>query len=142
MVKLGVDYGDKRVGIAVCDSSEILASGVDVIKPTGMHDAAKKIAEAAVSRNAGEIIIGFPLNMNGTEGESAKKVRLLKKMIEETGVECEVILSDERLTTTLAHIYLNETNIARGKRKAVVDKLSAQIILQNYIDGAKNKDRH
>lgn len=137
MVKLGVDYGDKRVGIAVCDENEILASGVDVINPTGMRDAAKKIADAAVSRKAGEIIIGLPINMNGTEGESAKKVRLLKAMIEETGIECKVILSDERLTTALAHTYLNETNIARGKRKSVVDKLSAQIILQNYIDSKK-----
>lgn len=137
MIKLGVDYGDKRIGIAVCDENEILASGVDVISPSGMRDAAKKIADAAELRKASEIIIGLPLNMNGTEGESAKKVRLLKKMIEETGTACEVILSDERLTTALAHTYLSATNIARGKRKSVVDKLSAQIILQNYIDSKK-----
>lgn len=130
---LGVDYGDKRMGLAISDINEFLASGICDVYPTGLHDAANKIVTAAKENNAGKIVLGLPLNMNGTKGDRAEKSELIKTYIEEIS-DIPVILFDERVTTMQAHTIMNLTGTHGKKRKERVDILSAEIILQNYLD--------
>ncbi len=136
MIILSVDYGDKRTGIAVCDKLEMLASPVCVLNEWNAEALAGKIAELAKMRNAEEIVIGLPKNMDGTKGFRADACEALGELIKNI-TEIPVKFWDERLTTVSAHKFLNETNVRGKKRKAVVDALAAEIILQNYIDSRK-----
>lgn len=135
---LGVDLGDKRTGVAVTDLTGILANGVELVESSGLTDCAKKIAVSAEKYDVCEIVIGNPLNMNGTKGDSAKKVEkfaeILNEILNSGGKNIKITLFDERLSSSLAHVYMNQTGIGGKNRKGKVDMLSAQIILQNYID--------
>ena len=140
---IGVDLGDKRTGVAVTDPTGILAGGIEMIVSSGMTDCAKKIAAFVEKYEAGEIVIGNPINMNGTRGESVKKTEKFAEILD-TIVNAgngekniKITLFDERLSSSLAHTYMNETGISGKSRKAKIDILSAQIILQNYIDSLK-----
>lgn len=130
---MGVDFGDTRIGISISDESEFLASPVGFITERHFLKAASAISEKAKELNAGKIVLGFPKNLNETEGTRAKLTRELKeKLCELTGLEVE--LFDERLTTALADSIMNTTNTKKNKKKKIVDTLSACIILQNYLD--------
>ena len=134
---LGVDFGDVRTGIAICDASRFLASGMSVISPGGIEKTAQAIADIAVEQKVVAIVIGLPVNMDGSEGSRAQRCRKLASLI---GEVCEIptLLFDERMTTMTAARYLNETNTRGKKRKQVIDALSAQIILQNCLDRLKH----
>lgn len=133
---LGVDYGDARTGLALSDLSGMLASGIGTVKATGMRKTAEAVAEAAKKHAVSEIVLGLPVNMNGTEGPRAEKARAFGAMLEElTGLT--VTLFDERLTTSAAHQIMNLTDTRGKKRKGIVDMLSAEIILQDYLDSKK-----
>ena len=135
---LGVDYGDARTGLAVSDLSGTLAQGIGAVKATGMRKTAEAVAEAAKKNDAEKIVLGLPVNMNGTEGPRAEKARAFGEMLGElTGLE--VIFFDERLTTSAAHQIMNLTDTRGSKRKGKVDTLSAEIILQDYLDSQKNR---
>ncbi len=136
MVILSVDYGDKRTGIAVCDKFEMLASPVCVLTEWNAEVLADKIVSLAVEKKAEEIIIGLPKNMDGSKGFRAEACESLGDIIKEK-TSISVKFWDERLTTVSAHRILNETNVRGKKRKAVVDAVAAEIILQNYIDSRK-----
>lgn len=136
MVILSVDYGDTRTGIAVCDKLEILATPVGVIKEYNAEELAKKIAATAEEKKAEQIVVGLPKNMNGSSGFRAEACKALGSLISEIS-KIPVVFWDERLTTVSAHKFLNESNVRGKKRKAVVDALSAEIILQNYIDSRR-----
>jgi putative Holliday junction resolvase len=135
---MGVDLGEKRTGVAITDLTGTLAGGLELITADGLKAFAAKIIELAEKYNVYEIVLGYPVNMNGTKGEKAKKAEKFKgkleNLIEEKGLKIQVMLFDERLTTSLAHVYMNETGIKSKNRKQKIDMLSAQIILQNYID--------
>ena len=132
MIILSVDYGDKRTGIAVCDKSEILASPVKVIT---QDDREKLIDEicAIVSEKAVErIVVGLPKNMDGSEGFRATACREFGEALsEKSGLP--VVFQDERLTSVSAHHILNATDTRGKKRKAVVDAVSAVLILEDYL---------
>ncbi|MCQ2385624.1 MAG: Holliday junction resolvase RuvX [Clostridia bacterium] len=130
---LGVDYGDVRTGLAVCDLSGFLASGIGTIKPGGMRNTAMAVAEEAKKQGAVLIVIGLPKNMDGTEGFRADAVRSFGKLLEEY-TEVPYTYYDERLSTCCAHQILNITDTGGKKRKTVIDMLSAEIILQNFMD--------
>ncbi len=136
---LGVDFGDKRTGIAISDPSRILASAIGAISPGGIERTAVAVAQVAKERGVVGIVIGLPVNMDGSEGQRAvryrKFARLLGEALEDSIPIC---LFDERMTTMTAARFLNETNTRGAKRKEVIDALSAQIILQNFIDKLKN----
>lgn len=134
---LGVDFGDVRTGIAICDASRFLASGMSVISPGGIEKTALSIAEIAAEQKVVAIVIGLPVNMDGSEGSRAQRCRKLASLIGEVS-EIPTLLFDERMTTMTAARYLNETNTRGKKRKQVIDALSAQIILQNCLDRLKN----
>ena len=134
---LGVDFGDVRTGIAVCDPSRFLASGISVISPGGIEKVAQAISDIAAEQKVAAIVIGLPVNMDGSEGSRAQRCRKLASLIEEIS-DIPTLLFDERMTTMTAARYLNETNTRGKKRKQVIDALSAQIILQNCLDRLKN----
>lgn len=130
---LGVDYGDKRTGIAECDISGMLASGICTVSEGGMRNTAKRIAKEAIDRGCKKIIIGLPKNMDGTEGERADVIKAFAALVTEY-TDIPIDFYDERMTTMVAYRFLGETGTFGKKRKDAVDTLSAQIILQNYID--------
>ncbi len=130
----GLDIGDVRIGIALSDERAILASSVETYRCTGdVARDAKAIAENLAVRKAKRIVLGLPRNMNGTEGPAAKKVRAFAEELK-NHTAAELAFFDERLTTAQAQRTLIAANVSRKKRKQVVDKLAAQIILQNYLD--------
>ena len=130
---LGVDYGDKRTGIAECDPSGLIATGICTVSEGGMRKTAIRVAKEAESRGCKLIVIGLPKNMDGTEGERAEVIRTFAAMLPEyTPIPSDFY--DERMTTMVAYRFLGETGTYGKKRKDAVDTLSAQIILQGYID--------
>lgn len=135
---LAVDYGDVRTGLAVSDITGFLASGVGTIQKSGMRHTAQAVAEAAQEQGAVGIVVGLPKNMDGSEGFRAEKVRAFVALLKEY-TELPVTLYDERLTTVEAHGFLSETNVRGKKRKGVIDTLSAQILLQDYLDSLKSR---
>ena len=138
MIIMSVDFGDSRTGIAVCGKAELLATPVCVISEKDFDKCIEKTAVLAREQRAEEIVVGYPKNMNGTIGERAEKCQLFAEKLSEL-VDCPVTLWDERCTTVSAHNILNVTNTRGKKRKAVVDAVSAVIILESYIGYRKNK---
>ena len=102
-----------------------------------MRATAKKVAAVADERGAGIIVIGLPKNMDGSEGASADKIRAFAELLRPM-TAAEIVFLDERVSTMAAHRILNMTDTRGQKRKEVVDTLSAEIILQNYLDSLKN----
>ncbi|MBR7116769.1 MAG: Holliday junction resolvase RuvX [Clostridia bacterium] len=130
---LAVDYGDKRTGLADCDPSGMIASGIGTISEGGMTKTAERVVSEAKSRSCKKIIIGLPKNMDGSEGERADTIRIFSDMVKSM-CDIPVELYDERMTTMVAYRFLTESGTFGKKRKGVVDTLSAEIILQNYLD--------
>lgn len=130
---LGVDYGKARTGIAVSDPLGLMAHGIETIFSSNMRTVASRAAELAKEYEAGIIVVGLPKNMNNTLGERAEKTLRFVKLLEAES-DAGVVTWDERLSTVSAINILNETNTRGEKRKAVVDTVAAQIILQGYLD--------
>ena len=130
---LGVDYGDKRTGIAECDVTGSLASGIATVSEGGMKKTAVRVAKEATSRGCVKIVIGMPRNMDGTDGPRTEVVRAFAALLAE---ECDIPIDfyDERMTTMVAYRYLDGSGTYGKARRAAVDTLSAEIILQSYID--------
>ncbi len=130
---LGVDYGDKRTGLAECDASGLIASGIGTVSEGGMRNTAERVAREAESRGCKKIVVGLPKNMDGTEGFRAETVRAFGDILASL-TEIPVVYYDERMSTMEAYRFLDGSSTFGKKRKDVIDTLSAQIILQNYID--------
>lgn len=132
MIIMSVDYGDVRTGVAICDKMQILASPVCVITEKNRDALVDKIAELAKERKAERICVGLPQNMDGSYGFRSDACRELGKLLEEkTGLT--VAFQNERLTTVSAHNILNAVDVRGKKRKAVVDAVSAVLILEDYM---------
>lgn len=138
MVIISVDFGDARTGIAVCDRGEMLASPVTVIKESYLPKVARSIADIAAERSAEQIVVGNPINMDGSRGFRSEKCEELAEVLR-TEYSYDVQLYDERLTTVEAHRALNVTNTRGRQRKAVVDAVSAVIILEDYLKFSHRK---
>ena len=141
---LGVDFGDKRTGLAVSDKTRFLASGIGQVSVGGMQRTAEHICLMIKEQDiTGGVVIGLPVNMNGSLGPRAEHAQkfasILKEKLDESGLsQIPIVMMDERMTTMAASRYLNETDTRGQKRKSVIDTLSAQIILQNALDRLKN----
>ena len=135
---LGVDFGDKRTGLAISNDMRTLASGITQISVGGMQKTAAAVAEEALRRGVAGIVVGLPVNMDGSHGPRAQHAEkfagLLREALTALSVEIPVVMQDERMTTMAASRYLNETDTRGSKRKGVIDTLSAEIILQNALD--------
>ena len=133
---MGLDVGDKRIGIAFSDALRITAQGYETYSRQSESKDVAHIKELFLQQNAESIVCGLPKNMNGTIGPQAEKVRAFAALVEEaTGTE--IIFSDERLTTVFAERALLEADVSRKKRRKVIDKLAAVTILQGYLDSLK-----
>lgn len=130
---LGVDYGDKRTGLAECDASGLIAGGIGTISEGGMKNTAERVAREAEARGCKKIIVGLPKNMDGTEGFRAEAVRAFGDILASL-TDIPVEYYDERMSTMEAYRFLDGSSTFGKRRREVIDTLSAQIILQNYID--------
>jgi len=131
---LGIDYGDARVGVAITDELEITAQGLETISNSSDKFILKKLEEIVNNYNVKVIVVGMPLNMNGTKGE---RVEVTEKFIHKlkckfNNVKIETV--DERLTTVAAHKTMNFLDINKKKKRSIVDTISAQYILETYIN--------
>ncbi len=133
MRSLGIDFGDSRTGFAVSDELGFGARTLEHFKSGSLDKVAAHAAELAKQHGAGEIILGYPKNMDGTPGIRAERTERLAEKIRELA-DIPVILWDERLTTVSAHRLMNVTNVRGKKRKNAVDSISAAIILESYLD--------
>ena len=134
---LAVDFGDARTGLAVCDKSELIASPLGVISDHNRERVIEKIIEAAKEQRVEEIVVGNPLNMNGTAGPRSELCHEVADAIrEKSGLP--VKMWDERSTTVSAIGILNQTDVRGKKRKAVIDAVAAVLILENYMAYRKN----
>jgi len=136
---LGLDYGSKTVGVAVSDPLLITAQGVEIIRRESegkIRKTYQRIEELCKQYEVEKIVLGYPKNMNGTDGERAQKSLEFKDNLERrTGIP--VIMWDERLTTVSADNAMMESGIRRENRKEFVDEIAAMIILQNYLESIR-----
>ena len=135
---MAVDYGDARTGLAVCDRTEFLASPIGTVEEKDFNRLVEKVAYMAVQYEVGEIVVGLPLNMNGSKGPRASLAESFAKALNEA-TDIPVNMWDERSTTVQAAGYLNETNTRGKKRKKVIDTVSATIILEAYLEFRRKK---
>lgn len=135
---LAVDYGDSRTGLAVSDRSELLATPITPqIEERSMGKVAEKVCAAAQANQAELIVLGLPRNMDGTEGARAQKSRKLGALLEDKS-GLPVRMWDERQTTVTASGILRENGTFGKKRKAILDSVSASVILESYLAWRKN----
>lgn len=139
---MGLDFGSKTVGVAVSDALQVTAQGVETIprkSPGKLRQTLARIEELIVEYQVGTIVLGFPKNMNNTEGERCTKTLEFKEMLERRS-GLPVLLWDERLTTVAAERTLMESGVRREARKGYVDKIAAVLILQGYLDSQAIKE--
>jgi putative Holliday junction resolvase len=129
---LAIDLGEKRIGLAISDALGITAQGLPTIQVKNEQEICPKIMETINERNVTQLVFGLPKNMNGTLGPQAKKVQeCAQKLKQLSGLPVD--FEDERLSTVSAEQVLLEADTSRAKRKKVIDKLAAMIILQSYL---------
>lgn len=133
---LGLDYGSKRIGVAVSDELEIIAQGLATITRKNQKNDLDEIAKVIRTYSAEKIIIGYPIKLDGSEGIQCEKVSRFAKLLE-AKLRIPVIKWDETLTTKEAEDILIQAHVRREKRKRVVDKIAATLILQGYLDNRK-----
>ena len=138
---MGLDFGSKTGGVAISDALLLTAQGIEIIRrksPSKLRQTLARIDELKNEYEVEKIVLGFPKNMNNTEGDRCEKTQEFKEMLEKrTGLE--VVLWDERLTTVAADRAMMEGSIRREDRKNYVDKLAAVFILQGYLDFLSNQ---
>ena len=134
---MGLDVGDKTIGVAVSDLMGLTAQGVKTIKRVGKKKDIEALKEIIKERQVNKIVSGLPKNMNGTLGPQGEKViKFCELLEEETGIKIEYW--DERLSTIAAERTLIQGNVRRENRKGVIDMVAAVIILQGYLDRQRN----
>ena len=143
MRKLGLDVGDKTIGVAVSDELDIPAQGVTTIDRVGIRKDAGNVMDYVREYDCDTVVMGLPINLDGSDSVQTEKVREFRTMLENkmrsSGMaDVKVEWQDERFTTVIAERGLMEANMKRKSRKEVVDKQAAIIILQSYMDRVKN----
>ena len=139
MRKIALDVGDKRIGVAVCDELLITAHGITTVERVGVRKDAGKIMDLITEYNCDTVVIGLPKRLDGTDSIQTEKVYEFKNMLENkmksSGMgHIDIVFQDERLTTTMAEKVLIEADVRRDKRKEVIDKQAAVLIMQGYLD--------
>ncbi len=134
---LGLDFGQKTIGVAISDPFGWTAQGVEIIrrdKEESINKSIERIGQIIKDYSVEKIVLGYPKNMNNTIGERGEKTEAFKKKLEKSFNNIKVILWDERLSTIGAERSLLEADLSRKKRKNVIDKMAAVFILQGYLD--------
>jgi putative Holliday junction resolvase len=135
---MGLDYGDKKIGVAVSDELGWTAQGVTVIERKNETEVMRKISELVRQYDVSEIVVGLPRNMNGSIGPRGELSIAFADSLREA-LNLTVHLWDERLTTVFAERTLLEADVSRKKRKQVVDRMAASLILQNFLDSKSKR---
>lgn len=130
---LGLDVGDKTIGVAVSDPLGYTAQGIDTIRRRNLEYDINEIIKFYKEFQCTTIVVGLPKNMNGTLGPSGEKILGFCEDIKKN-LDCKIEMWDERLTTVAAHKAMLEADLSRAKRKKIVDKIAATYILQGYLD--------
>ncbi|HSW35198.1 MAG TPA: Holliday junction resolvase RuvX [Candidatus Limnocylindrales bacterium] len=137
---LGLDPGEKRIGVALSDPLGITAQGIGVIEYTGQEEALQKVRQLCLAYAVEKIVVGLPLNMNGQRGPAAQDAAIFGDRLHDL-LQVPVVLVDERLTSASAEKMLISGGVSRRKRKAVRDKLAAVLILEIYLNTTNNNDQ-
>lgn len=133
MRHLCIDLGDVRIGLATSDSMGICATGLETYRRVDPDKDLEYIADIVKRENIGRVVIGLPVNMDGTSGERVEKARAFGDALKPL-VSTDIAYQDERLSTVAGERMLIEAGMRRDKRKKVIDKIAATIILQTYLD--------
>lgn len=142
MRKIALDVGDKTIGVALSDELGITGQGLTTIERVGIRKDCGKVMDIIREYDCDTVVIGLPLNLNGTDSVQTEKVREFRTMLENkmrsTGMQkVNVVWQDERFTTVMAERVLIDADVSRKKRKDVIDKQAAVIIMQSYLDSQK-----
>jgi len=135
---MGLDVGEKRIGIALSDQMGWTAQGHSVLERSGLKADLHSLALICEEYEVEKIVLGFPLNMNGTVGPKGEEIKEFGQVLQEE-LALPIDYWDERLTTVEAQRTLLEANVSRRKRKGLIDKLAAMNILQAYLDRLAHK---
>ena len=130
---MGLDLGKARIGVAMCDELEILATGYQTIFCKSLTKDVLSVAEIVKKFNIAKVVVGMPFNMNGNSGVMTDYVHLFCEKLKEI-VDVEIVFQDERLTSVEAEGYLHSAGTKKNKKKQVLDQVAASIILQSYLD--------
>lgn len=133
---LAVDLGDKRIGLAVSDALGLTAQGIETLERRGDKKDIEALRGACAEREVERIVVGLPRNMDGSEGPRAQKSRAFARRLHEA-VDLPVYLWDERLSTAEAERVLIAADVSRQKRKLVINRMAAQVILQGYLEAGR-----
>jgi len=134
---MGLDVGDKTIGVAVSDPLGWTAQGLETIRRTNPEEDIEKLKKLISEHQVNKMVLGLPKNMDGSTGSQGEKViEFAGYLKDKTSVD--VVLWDERLTTVAAEKFLIKADVSRAKRKKVIDKLAAAYILQGYLNSRKN----
>ena len=136
---MGLDIGSKRVGVAISDPLGITANPKDTFEYKDEEELIAKVKEQLEQFEAASVVIGLPVNMNGTVGKAAEKILQLVETLKKE-VKVPVYVFDERLSTVMAEGLLRDSNLSSRKRKKIIDAASAQIIIQDYLARTKAKN--
>jgi putative Holliday junction resolvase len=135
---MGIDYGDRHIGIAVSDELMLTAQGITTLRNSGDAHVIRDLIQLVKEWNVSELVVGLPKNMNGSVGPRGQIAEAFAQMLKEN-LQLPVHLWDERLTTVSATRTLLEADVSRKKRKEVVDRMAAALLLQNYMDAKSIK---
>lgn len=131
---MALDFGDARIGVAMSDIMKIIANGFETYKRVDEQKDLQHLAALARENSVDEIVWGLPINMDGTEGDRVTKTREFAEKLQQLLPNIKFSYQDERLTTVTGERMLIEAGVRREKRKGVIDKIAATIILQQYLD--------
>ena len=134
---LGLDIGDRTIGVAVSDLLGLTAQGVETIRRENLASDIARLGELMQQYETRELVSGYPKNMNGSEGERCEVVRSFIDEVKKVYQDIHVMFWDERLSTVAATRSLLEADLSRRKRKKVIDKMAAVFILQGYLDSIR-----
>ena len=135
---MGIDYGDRHIGVAVSDELMLTAQGLTTVRNSGDDRMLNDIAKLADQYGVTEVVVGLPKNMNGSIGPRGRLAEEFADALREK-LQIPVTMWDERLTTAAAQRTLIDADVSRKKRKAVIDQMAATLILQNYMDSKLTK---
>lgn len=133
MAILGIDYGLKRIGLAVSDPMNLFAHPVETLRRDPEEILLRELKKTIQKREVTEIVVGLPIHMNGSKGEKAEEVLHFVEWLKER-VNLPIVTWDERLTSRQAESLMLEADLSRKRRRLFSDRLAAQILLQSYLD--------
>ena len=139
MRMIGLDIGSQTIGVAISDELGVTAQALKTIRRRSKQEDLQELSSLISQFEIGKIVVGLPLNMDGSQGKQAERVLAWCETLQQT-LQIPVVTWDERLTTVSASKILLEADLSRKKRKKVIDQVAAAIILQGYLDQSRNPD--